>query len=343
MHTFTFYDSAYTHKNPNLSPVHHLRCDLKMCKESENLLTESNVVQDITKFPTSLHCVLTDIPEISFSSRWDKGATTHMFEPITNFIKDSPIGKAVQLFAYDNYIPMVPTNEYSQQVMKEGSRIQLRLKFTIYTDTYNKRYNFSSTPYETWLRMLYFSTAPIYRATYANLYNNLRAAVKNVADQSEAIIKLGNTLKDSGAVLMNSLPFVEKDPNEAAKINNIIANMEELSQMLMKYLTKADMIGHVCWDVSIPNYIYSTNNTSSPVLWNIKNFNVKFSDKFTRGTLNTKDAKVFRPRPLFADFEVTLESNQIMTRDQYIKLLFGNIYNNLLSKKAREKEQKDAS
>ena len=342
MHTYTLYDSAFTHKNPNMSPVNHLRCDLTLCKESKELLTDTTIVQNIDKFPTKLHCVLTEMPEISFNSEWDKGATTHLFVPITNFLKDHALGKAIELMAYDNFIPIVQTNEYSQQVMKESHTASLKLKFTIYTDTYNKRYNFTSSPYETWLKMLYFSTAPLYRATYNNIFNNVQAALTNTVEHLDDVVDLASTVKDGAAVMWNQLPFVEKDPNEAAKLYNVAAKIKELSTMITEYISKSQIIGQICWDVAIPNYLHATNNTYSPILWNVETFNVKFSEKFTRGLLG-KSAESFRPRPLYADFEVTLTTNQKMTRDQYIKMLFGNMYDKLVYKKELPENQAKAA
>lgn len=334
MHTYTLYDSAYTHKNPNLSPVHHLRCDLNMHEMSIQMLKDNKVIGNIDKFPTKLHCVLTEIPEISFDSTWGTGNTATAFIPITNFL-DGPIGNAIQVVAGKNNIPLVPTNEYSQQVLKQTTRPVLNLKFTVYTDTYNKRYNFTSSPYETWVKMLYFSTAPIYKASFANVFNMIKSAANGIADNSENISKLFETIKDGGAALMNSLPVFETDSKESAKnLTQVAANIDELQRVIMQYLTDANRIGHVCWDVVIPQYLHTTDKTTAPVLWNVLNFNVTFSDKFTRGLVTDKSIHEYRPRPLYANFNVVLQANQEMTRDQYIKLLFGNVYDELLSKKS---------
>ena len=329
MHTYTLYNSAFTNKNPNLSPVHHLRCDLKMCKQSIDMLKTNGVIDDIKKFPTELHCVLTEIPEIAFSSKWEQGGNASaVFTPITKMLKDGALGQTIQLLAGHNNIPLVETNEFSQRVMKENtSRASLKLKFTIYTDTYNKRYNFTSSPYETWLRMLYFSTAPIYKATYANLFKVLTTMAENVGKNAHRISQAFETIAQGGAALVNSLPIVEK--TEIAQDNHakLYQNIEELSRLITEYMLKSYKIGHVCWDVIIPQYLHATNDTPSPILWNVENFNVEFSDKFTRGLVSKKVdvTQIYRPRPLYANFDVTLTSNQIITRDQYIRMLFGDI------------------
>jgi hypothetical protein len=328
MHTYTLYNSAFTNNNPNLSPVHHLRCDLKMCKQSIDMLKTNGVIDNIEKFPTELHCVLTEIPEIAFSSKWEQGGSASaVFTPITKMLKDGALGQTIQLLAGKNNIPLVETNEFSQRVMTDNtSRVSLKLKFTIYTDTYNKRYNFTSSPYEKWLRMLYFSTAPIYKATYANLFKVITAMAENVGKNAHRVSQVFETITEGGAALVNSLPIVEKTETALDNHAKLYKNIEELSRLITQYFLQSNKIGHVCWDVIIPQYLHATDDTSSPILWNVENFNVKFSDKFTRG-LVSKEAdvtQIYRPRPLYANFEVTLTSNQVMTRDQYIRMLFGN-------------------
>lgn len=327
MHTYTLYNSAYTNKNPDLSPVHHLRCDLKMCSRSIEMLTKNNVVADIKKFPTELHCVLTEIPEITFNSTWGEGSSANtVFAPITSMLNNSGVGRIMQLLAGHNNIPLVETNEFSQRVMKEAQRASLKLKFTIYTDTYNNRYNFTSSPYETWLRMLYFSTAPIYKATYMNLFKMITTMAANIRDNAGVISLGADLVTESGAALVNSLPIIDKT-QDGDKTANLSNSVRELAKLITEFLVEANKIGHVCWDIVIPGYLHATDNTTSPILWNIKTFNVSFSDKFTRGLVSKKIdvTQIYRPRPLYANFDVTLESNQIMTREQYIKLLFGDM------------------
>lgn len=323
MHTYTLYNSTFTHTNPNLSPVHHMRCDLNMCKISVDMLTNSKVVKDIKKFPTQLCCVLTEIPEISFTSDWGKGGSAvSVFTPITKILNTSTLGKAVQLFAGYNNIPLIETNEFSQKVMKSTSRATLKLKFTIYTDTYNNRTNFGSTPYETWLRMLYFSTAPIYKATYANLISMIENMATNIHDNATKISNFFDSTVEGTAAFTNVLTDSESDKKNSVKV---IRAIKEITSQYMELKTKAYNFGHICWDIVIPGYLNATDESNSPIRWNVENFNVKFSDKFTRGIV-TKDYNIdnYRPRPLYAEFEVMLKSNQIMTREQYINLLFGD-------------------
>ena len=290
------------------------------------MLTNNNIVSDIKKFPTELHCVLTEIPEISFGSNWDKGGSAAaVFTPITKFLNEGTLGRNLQLLAGTNNIPLVETNEFSQKVMKETNRASLKLKFTIYTDTYNKRYNFTSSPYETWLRMLYFSTTPIFKASYTNLFNMIKTIASNISAHSGDLSKVYETITECAAVIGNNLPFVEKNKETQQNYAKLAQNIDDLTTMITEYLAESNRIGHVCWDVVIPQYLHETSKTSSPVLWNITDFNVQFSDKFTRGLVTKEDVvNNYRPRPLYANFNVTLTTNQVMTRDQYIGMLFGD-------------------
>lgn len=339
MHTVTFYDSSFVHSNPNLSPVHHMRCDLTLSDNSKQLLTTHKLVADMNKFPTKLHCVLTEMPSISFQSKWDTGTTSKMFEPISNLLQNNVIGKAIQLAANESFVPLVSTNEFSQQVLKSMTRPTLKLKFNVYTDTYNKRYNFTSSPYETWLKMLYFSTAPIFRATYSNALQDAKAAItklNNMIDDG-SLSKVTDVASNAAALAAEYIPFTEKDGNTAAKATALIDSLRSISESLTKYLRKSDIIGQMSWDVTIPRYLCPTNKSSTPILWTVDSFTAELSEKFTRGILNSNDPTTYRPRPLYMTFNVTLVANQIMTREQYIRMLCGNEYENLISNRYKNK------
>lgn len=310
-----------------------MRCDLELSDNAKNLLKVNNLVADINKFPTKLHCVLTEMPGINFSSNWQNGSTTKMFEPISNLMHNSVIGKAVQIAANDGFVPIVETNEFSQKVLKTMDRPALNLKFNVYTDTYNKRYNFTSSPYETWLKMLYFSTAPIFRATYSNIIQNAKTAINalnNMIDDGSAS-KVIDTMSSAAALASEYIPFTEKDGNTAAKAKALIDNLKDLSESLTRYIQKSDIIGQLTWDVTIPRYLCPTNKTSTPILWTVDSFTAELSEKFTRGILNANDPNTYRPRPLYMTFNVVLRANQIMTREQYIRMLCGNAYENTIS------------
>lgn len=339
MHTVTFYDSSFMHKNPNLSPVHHMRCDLSLCKESQDLLVTQKLVNDIKKFPTKLHCVLIEMPGISFQSQWGTGTTTKMFEPISNLMNNTIIGKAVQLAANESFVPLVATNEFSQQVLKAVTRPTLNLKFNVYTDTYNKRYNFTSSPYETWLKMLYFSTAPLFRATYSNALQNAKVAINTLNNMIDngSLEQAMEVISNGAALAAEVVPFTEKDGDAANKAKKLIENLEEIAAKITEYIQKSNIIGQLCWDITIPRYLCYTNKSSTPILWVVKSFTAELSEKFTRGILNSKDPNTYRPRPLYMTFNVTLEANQVMTREQYIRMLCGNAYEGAISSTYKNK------
>lgn len=345
MHTVTLYDSAFLHKNKNLSPVHHLQCDLTLHNMSRQLLKANGLIENEKKFPYKLHCVLTELPSIRFGSQWTAGGGTKMFDPLgiaSDKEKEvSTVRKIMQVVSHGNFIPIVQTNEFTQHIMSTGERITLNLKFNVYTDTYNNRYNFESTPYETWLKMLYFSTSPLLRCSYKNYITQLKTALESIKTMNidDAFTTLYNTSKDLLCVVHDNLPFTEKCDDYGQKSQDLINNIEKIVSVITEYIQNANSIGQLCWDVVIPKYICPTINTDCPVLWNVKTFSVEPSVKFTRGVrYNIEDkaianAKLYRPRPLYLTFNVTLETNQVVTRDQYLHLLCGNTYENVKTAK----------
>lgn len=337
MHTVTLYDSAFLHKNRNLSPVHHLQCDLTLHKMSRQMLKTNGLIKNEKKFPYKLHCVLNELPSISFNSEWATGGGTKMFDPlgITNEKEEvGTITKVMQVVSQGNFIPIVQTNEFTQHAMTTGHTVSLNLKFNVYTDTYNNRYNFESTPYETWLKMLYFSTAPLLRSTYKNYFTQIKTAIDSAkqVDAEKAMNLLTSTLKDLACVVHDNLPFTEKCDDYGQKSKELVDNIEEIVSKITEYIKDANTIGQLCWDVTIPKYVCSTIDTDCPILWNVRSFSVEPSVKFTRGVRYDDkdeviaDAKLYRPRPLYLTFNVTLETNQVVTRDQYLRLLCGNTY-----------------
>lgn len=345
MHTVTLYDSAFLHKNRNLSPVHHLQCDLTLHDMSRQLLKTNGLIENEKKFPYKLHCVLSELPSISFDSTWKTGAGTKMFDPLSITEKESgTITKIMQVVSQGNFIPIVQTNEFTQHAMTDGSRISLNLKFNVYTDTYNNRYNFESTSYETWLKMLYFSTAPLLRSTYKNYFTQLKTAIDSARQMNVngAMDTLLTTLKDFGCVVHDNLPFTEKCPDYGQKAHDLVENIKKMTDTVTQYIKDANTIGQLCWDVTIPKYICSTLKTDCPILWNVKSFSAEPSVKFTRGVRYNvedkaiSDAHLYRPRPLYLTFNVTLETNQIVTRDQYLKLLCGNTYDKTKTAKSND-------
>ena len=84
-------------------------------------------------------------------------------------------------------------------------------------------------------------------------------------------------------------------------------------------VTKNTAFGHVVFDIEIPKFIQSTKNADSKVYWYIHTFNATPSAQFVRG-LYGKDTELFRPKPLYYDFDVTLNTAQDLTREQMIAL-----------------------
>lgn len=182
--------------------------------------------------------------------------------------------------------------------------------------------------------MLYFSTAPLLRSTYSNYLKQLQTAISSInTDELGAMIDdLGKAGYSGAMTVKNLLPFTDVSSDSKERSREFIDKIESLSKKITEYLANSEVIGQLCWDVQIPKYICSTINTNSPVYWNVQNFSIEPSVKFTRGirynneNKPVNDAKVYRPRPLYMAFNVTLTTNQVITRDQYLRLLCGNTY-----------------
>ncbi len=319
MQTVTFYDSMYDGKT-SLKPITHLQCKLRLHSESEQLLRTRGLLSKEFKM-TPLVCVLTELPQIAFSPQWGPGTTGLVMNPITSIFNENKIGDAIQMFSNERFISIPITNEYSQHVMKESNYITLQLKFRIYADSYNQRYRFMTSTYETWLKYLYFSTSPLIPSTYANYVSNINSAAPEAIEKAATIL---TNIKEGASAGMDILGGIMDADKAKAKDGAIAFNesLKAISDEVIEAVSKQNVFGHVTYDLEIPRFIHSTKNAeTNKVYWIITNFSATPSAQFLRGLYSTKSMTPARPKPLFFDFAVTIQTNQKMSREQLINML----------------------
>ena len=321
MQQVTFYDSMYN-ENRALKPTTHMTCKISLHDISKTLLIDRGILQENTML-TPLISVLDELPQISFTTPWQQSNATSyftaahkLFEPTDNLMS---VGSLIQMFAGDNYVSTPLTNEFSQRAMTASSPLSITLKFRIYADSYNKRYRQMTSTYETWLKTLFFATSPLVTSTFGNYVSNIATAVGNGIDKG---VDLVNTAVDSAGVFASLLADVAtQKTSDSTKdnYNTLTKNIKEMADSVSDIVTKNTAFGHVVFDIEIPKFIQSTKNADSKVYWYISTFNATPSAQFVRG-LYGKGTELFRPKPLYYDFDVTLNTAQDLTREQMIAL-----------------------
>lgn len=321
MQQVTFYDSMYN-ENRALKPTTHMTCKISLHDISKTLLIDRGILQENTML-TPLISVLDELPQISFTTPWQQSNATSyftaahkLFEPTDNLMS---VGSLIQMFAGDNYVSTPLTNEFSQRAMTASSPLSITLKFRIYADSYNKRYRQMTSTYETWLKTLFFATSPLVTSTFGNYVSNIATAVGNGIDKG---VDLVNTAADSAGVFASLLADVAtQKTSDSTKdnYNTLTKNIKEMADSVSDIVTKNTAFGHVVFDIEIPKFIQSTKNADSKVYWYISTFNATPSAQFVRG-LYGKGTELFRPKPLYYDFNVTLNTAQDLTREQMIAL-----------------------
>ena len=321
MQQVTFYDSMYN-ENRALKPTTHMTCKISLHDISKTLLIDRGILQENTML-TPLISVLDELPQISFTTPWQQSNATSyftaahkLFEPTDNLMS---VGSLIQMFAGDNYVSTPLTNEFSQRAMTASSPLSITLKFRIYADSYNKRYRQMTSTYETWLKTLFFATSPLVTSTFGNYVSNIATAVGNGIDKG---VDLVNTAVDSAGVFASLLADVAtQKTSDSTKdnYNTLTKNIKEMADNVSDIVTKNTAFGHVVFDIEIPKFIQSTKNADSKVYWYIYTFNATPSAQFVRG-LYGKGTELFRPKPLYYDFDVTLNTAQDLTREQMIAL-----------------------
>lgn len=336
MQQVTFYDSMYE-ENRALKPTTHMTCKLSLHDISRSLLIDRGILQEKTML-TPVISVLDELPQISFTTTWQQSNATSyftaaqkIFEPTDNIMS---IGSLIQMFASDNYVSTPLTNEFSQRAMTASSPLSITLKFRIYADSYNKRYRQMASTYETWLKTLFFATSPLVTSTFGNYVSNIKTAVGNGIDKG---IDLINTAVDSAGVFASLLTDVAAGSQNftsatSQNYNTLTTNIKEMADKVSDIVTKNTAFGHVVFDIEIPKFIQSTKNADSKVYWYISTFNATPSAQFVRG-LYSKGTELFRPKPLYYDFTVTLNTAQDLTREQMISLF---VPKNMINRKKTE-------
>lgn len=336
MQQVTFYDSMYE-ENRALKPTTHMTCKLSLHDISRSLLIDRGILQEKTML-TPVISVLDELPQISFTTTWQQSNATsyftaaqNLFEPTDNLMS---IGSLIQMFAGDNYVSTPLTNEFSQRAMTASSPLSITLKFRIYADSYNTRYRQMASTYETWLKTLFFATSPLVTSTFGNYVSNIKTAVGHGIDKD---IDLINTAVDSAGVFASLLTDVAAGPQNftsatSQNYNTLTTNIKEMADKVSDIVTKNTAFGHVVFDIEIPKFIQSTKNAASKVYWYINTFNATPSAQFVRG-LYGKGTELFRPKPLYYDFTVTLNTAQDLTREQMISLF---VPKNMINRKKTE-------
>jgi len=311
----TIYDSVFnngTSSTAKLKPTHHLQCKIDMCDLSKKLYYRAFGAE--AKLTSSLVCVLDEIPEMKLSYTWDKGIQTVAAGPI-DIVMSSQIGSFLQIFAGSDYISMPKTNEFSQHQMKEGSYIGMQLKFRVYADTFNQRYRFMTSTYESWLRFLSMAVMPLMPFTYGNMTKNVVQAGDKVVDTGAEVVAAGVDAAKHAAGTLKAAVGASSNGSDASAL---LADIEKITASISNLLANSTTFGHLVYNLEIPGYIRPTDS----VPWIIKNFSAQPCAEFLRGTWGAKASEDdFRPKPLFIDFTVDVETNQIVTRNQLFSLL----------------------
>lgn len=334
MQQVTFYDSMYE-ENRALKPTTHMTCKLSLHDVSRSLLIDRGILQEKTML-TPVVSVLDELPQISFTTTWQQSNATSyftaahkLFEPTENLMS---VGSLIQMFAGENYVSTPLTNEFSQRAMTESSPLSITLKFRIYADSYNKRYRQMTSTYETWLKTLFFATSPLVTSTFGNYVSNINTAVGAGIDKGIDIV---NTAVDSAGVFTSLLADVATQNFTSAtsqNYNTLTNNIKDIADKVADIVTNNTAFGHIVFDIEIPKFIQSTKNADSKVYWYISTFNATPSAQFVRG-LYGKSTELFRPKPLYYDFTVTLDTAQDLTREQMISLF---VPKNMIKRKKTE-------
>lgn len=311
MAKFTIFDSNYSQQAKK--PTKRMSLSLYPTEMSKALLTQVGlpIVPEVS-------CILDEMPDIKMNFEWKPGYGSQFANYIdvlagTDDQKDNPVASKListifsisKITAGKGYVQMPHTNQFSQNTLEKSSILGLNLKFRIYKESNlwsdYRRYNLQISDYKKWLQVLFTAVMPLRIYNISSALENIKDILAASTNEDSPLLNLGREAKDLGN---NTIELVQTFDlgTHGPKIVDNITNIDE-------FLKNPDIRGHISFRLNIPGLLKS----SDTVDWIVTSMDAKPSLEFI--TINN------RPKPLYMDFDVKLETNQKLSRNQIVSII----------------------
>lgn len=276
--------------------------------------TEYTKQQDAAKqgwgdsIPRGIASVSNDNIKFEVSTSWKNTPGATLAEKFTTFMNDD----LTKIAAGREYHSMIPTDEWTQKQVDEGSPISVSLNFRVYADERNIKFlgnngkNFEekedlkNNVYLHIIRLLAKSTLPANGATPATAWGN----IKNIGTN------LGNLNKNLDA--LKQLNKKNDSSRKSMTADEVDKEMDKLKENDMGFIQRL-LNAYIGTNMRQFTFTLATRNFSSTTVdWIVKSWSVKPSTEFIMKVNNNKTKD---PIPLYCDFSLTLETNQILSNN----------------------------
>ena len=289
-------------ENSPYTNAHTVKLTVTTCKEDEDymnaFLNGKTVVQGI----------IDEIPEISYSTTWGDSPAAVLNEKVKKFTQH----KWMKMFAVQKggYKPPLVTDGWTQQFPKSAEPLNISFKFRAYPiDNY-----YNTSAFNDIIRLLIFVTTPQEFKLSAAVTSQVQAIYKAEA-KGKKFAGIVNDLKNA----LGSEKVSLKDMAEALKNNKAGADTSSAVSVLLqkkeKLLDFIEDLGDMKDDDTggcplIQLGINGLIKQSDTVKWLLKSWSFKPS-------LNT----TYNNNPIYVDFNVSLQTQYILTDNDLTKIL----------------------
>lgn len=271
-------------------------------------INEESLVKGEQMKTTRINGIVDQLPEISYTTGWDISPISTVSKKIDDFTNNN----LMRAIASNNkdFRPPVFTDGWTQKTVKNGSPLSVDISFRSYP-----LYAFSTTPYKDILNFMIYITTPREYNLQASLDVTRDALAKaeeygkSIGATSEDLIKafsssdisikdianaiLGNDTSKEGRKLYNAFNTLK---TEIEKLDNMNDDNLNLGGAPLCMLEIGEML-----------------RSDTSIKWLVKNWSFK-------PALNTTviGGKV---EPIYVDFKVSLETQQILTDADLSKII----------------------
>lgn len=243
--------------------------------------------------------IVDQLPEIRYTTNWDISPISTVTKKISDFTENNLIRAIAS--NNENYRPPLFTDGWTQKMTKSGSPLSIDFTFRSYPiEIYN------TTTYKEVLKFLIYITTPQeYQPTHSirpieDAWNQAKIAGNKIGQQTEVLInefkKENIDVKEIATALLDKNSSLRKKFDDWLKTVEFFSSMNnDVGGAPLCYLRLGDMI-----------------KQSEGIYWMIKSWSFKPA---VNTNIEIADANKYIVNPIYVDFKVSLETQQIFTNE----------------------------
>lgn len=266
----------------------------------------------------SIYGFTTDDSQISFGNSWDDNGAGLITSKFSNYL-NSKAGQLAHGLVGGNFEPYIPTDEWTQQKLKSSSTIKFNLKFRSYYDSAQRG---MTTSYFDILSFLYYHCSPNQETKFfgyildrfvnlkngaSDLLDKLKAETWNYNGEDKETVNGKYNLKDNESFTQNALVYIRR------ALSLLMGRYDQLGYSRYNWCFKFQLKNKI-WENINRDWII-TSWTCTPSIQTVSNYKYMKSNNSC-------------PIPLYVDFNISLETNEILSNLSTAKMFSPSLSDN---------------